>query len=560
MDKKNKIIIIGGIAAGASAAAKARRYSEEAEIVLYEKDSYISYGTCGLPYFISGKIDDYSSLLLNTPSLFEKRFGLKVRTLHEVLKIFPERNSILARDLKTGKEFEDHYDNLIVATGSVPIRLKLDGSDSPNVFTLKTIDDGLGIKEFLQRPGKDDDKNKSAVIIGGGFIGLELLEAFLGKGFKVSIIEKSSRILPVFDREMVEYLENYLAALGIKIYTGDEVKRLETGDGGIVSAVETVGGRNIKADIVFFGIGTKPDAGLAAGSGIRTGSSGAIEVDSRMRTNFSNIYAAGDCCYCKNLITSSRGNYNLASIANRQGRVAGYNAAGGNREFDGSVVTSIIKILDLALAKTGLGLKEAAEAGFSTGHIELHYPSHAGYYPGATMIHMMIIFKKVTGEIIGFQAIGKNGVDKRTDIISLAIKNKLKVQDLADLDLGYQPAYGSARDPVNILGMIGENLKKDEVAFIGPDRLKEKIADGQPMIILDVRTKKEFDHGHIEGAVHIPIDGLRDGLYGLDKDIETIIYCRSGYRAYLGLRILRNRGFKQVRLLNGSYLSWARRI
>lgn len=560
MDKKNKIIIIGGITAGTAAAVKARRYSEEAEIVLYEKDSYFSYGTSGFPYFISGKIKDPDKLLLYTPAFFERRFNIKVNTLHKVSKILPDRNCIRVRNLKTGKEFEDCFDNLIIATGSVPIKLKIDCYNSPNVFLLKTFDDSLAIKEFLQKLGKENNKKKSAIIIGGGFEGLELLEAFLEKGFKVQIIEKTSRILPNFDREIVQYLEKYLSRSGVEIYKEEEVIRIETADGGRVSAVRTMNGRSLEVDIVFIGIGTKPNVELAAESGIKIGSSGAIEVDSRMRTNISNIYAAGDCCQCKNLITGTYMPYNLASISHRQGRVAGYNAAGGNKEFDGSVVTTIIKVLDLVLAKTGLGLKDASEAGFDIDFIEFHQLSHAGYYPGAVMVHMIIFFKKDTGEITGYQAIGKNGADKRTGIISLAIKNKLKIWDLAGLDLGYHPANGSAKDSINILGMIGANLKKGEVAFMSPARLKEIIAKGEPVTILDVRSKREFDDGYIEGAVNIPLDSLRRGLGLLDKDIEIIIYCRTGYRAYLGLRILKNRGFEQVRLLNGSYLSWIRKF
>ncbi len=560
MAKKNRIIIIGGISAGTAAAAKARRFSEEAEIILYEKDKYISYGTCGLPYFISGKIDSVDKLILNTPALFESRFNIKVNTQYEVLKILPGKNCIKVKNLKNGKEFEDSFDNLIIATGSVPLRLKTGGNSPPNMFVLKTIDDGIDIKEFLQKSGREDNKNKSAVIIGGGFIGLELLEAFLEKGFKVSIIERAPRILPIFDREMTGYLEDYLTGLGVDIYTKDEVIKLEQDDGDRVSAVRTRNGHSINADIVIMGIGTKPDIGLAAGNGIKTGNSGAIVVDSRMRTNFSNIYAAGDCCQCKNLVTRDNRSYNLASIASKQGRIAGYNAAGGNKEFDGSMVTSLIKIMDLVLAKTGTGRKEAGEAGFNSSSFELHAMSHAGYYPGASMIHMMATFKKDTGEIIGYQAVGKNGVDKRVDIISIAIKNKLKIWDLAGLDLGYQPAVGSAKDPVKILGMIGENLKNGEVAFISPDGLKEIMAEGRKVAILDVRSKKEFDDGCIEGAVNIPIDRLRSGSGMLDKDRETIIYCRSGYRAYLGLRILNNMGFKNTRLLDGSYLSWVRKI
>lgn len=553
---RRRILIIGGIAAGTAAAAKCRRQNEEVEIAVYEKDKYISYGTCGLPYFVSGKIENMNKLLVNTAESFSKRFNIDTRTRHEVLKIMPEGKKILVRDLKSGKEFEDDYDELIVTTGSVPIKIRMEGYESENVFVLKTIKDALKLKKYIN----DGAGKRKAVIIGGGFIGLELIEAFLENDFDISLIEKTDQLLPVFDREIIEYLEKYLIESNVKLLKEEEAARLVTGADGRVNAIETASGRTIDADLVFFGIGTRPEVTLASDCGIEIGKSGAIAVDENMKTNIDSIYAAGDCCECKNMISGIERSFNLAAIANRQGRTAGHNAAGGNERFSGSIVASIIKVLDLAIGKTGLGLKEAKMLGKSAVCIEVHYGSHAGYYPGAEMMHCMVIYDKDSGKLLGFQAIGKEGIDKRVDVMSVALRAGMDLEDLGDLDLSYQPAYGSARDAANMLGMIGENIKKDEVSFIDIYKMREKIAAGDDMVILDVRTIKEFDAGHIDGAMNIPIDDLRRNLDRLDRKGQIIIYCKTGYRAYLGLRILKNSGFSDIKLLNGSYMSWERKI
>lgn len=564
VDKKtmenNRIVIIGGIAAGTSAAAKCRRQDEELEIIIYEKDKYISYGTCGLPYFVSGKIANMNKLLINTPQRFSKRFNIGVRTEHEVLSVDPENKKILVRDLENNKEFEDHYDKLILTTGSVPIEIKMEGYGARNIFVLKTMKDALDIKKYLKEIISTGKKDRNAVIIGGGFIGLELLEAYLEYGFSVSIIEKDSQILPMFDREIIEYLENYLESLGIRIFKNEEAKKLITGDDNKVSKVVTSGGEELDTDMVFFGIGTRPNNMIAAAAGIKIGKSGAVIVDEFMRTSIEDIYAAGDCCECENLISGDRRSYNLATIANRQGRTAGYNAAGGNERFDGSIVTSIIKVLDIAIGKTGLSLKEARGLGIDAECIEIHYESHAGYYPGAETMHMLVVFDKKSRKLIGLEAIGRDGIDKRIDIASTAIKGGLTIEDLASTELAYQPAYGSARDSINILGMIAENLQKEEVSFIDIPVMQEKINNSDNMVVLDVRSAKEYDAGHIEGAVNIAVDDIREKIGSLDPGKETILYCRSGYRAYLVLRTLKNHGFSDVKLLNGSYLSWERKL
>jgi NADPH-dependent 2,4-dienoyl-CoA reductase/sulfur reductase-like enzyme/rhodanese-related sulfurtransferase len=554
----NKVLIIGGIAAGTSAAAKARRKSEEAEIVIYERDSYISYGTCGLPYLISGKIASYEKLLLNTVSSFEKRFNLKVNTMHEVLEINPLKKVIKIRNLKTGIEFFDTFDKLIITTGSFPVRLNLKGSDSPNVFVLKTLNDSIKIKDYIN--SIKSKKYKNATIIGGGFIGLELIDAFIEEGFKVNIIEKTNQMLPMFDSQIVEYIENYLIGNGINILKEDFATEIKTGMGQLVEEVFTNSGRVIKTDLLIYSIGAKPDTDLARRSGIKVNSTGEIIVNEKMETNYDFIYAAGDCCTCKFVVTGSQRSYNLASIANRQGRIAGYNAAGGKEIFEGSVVTSIIKILDFAIAKTGISLKDALNIGIPAGIIETHELSHAGYYPGGDMMHMILIYNKSNWQIIGFEVVGKSGVDKKADIMSVAIKAKLKVWELSNLDFGYHPAFSSAKDPINIIGMIGENLKKGEVSFIDVDEFKKAVSSGKKLQLIDVRTKKEYELGHIKGSINIHINALRDNFSLLDRQVPVVIYCTSSYRAYLGLRILVNNEFKDVKLLNGSYMSWERKI
>ncbi len=560
MARALKVIIVGAVAAGTAAAVKIRRQSEDAEIIIYEKDGYISYGTCGLPYFVSGEIKSIEDLIENTQERFEKRFNLRVNVFHEVTGIKPGENLISVKDLKTGRQFDDRYDRLIITIGSVSIRLNFDGKPVENIFVLKTIDDAVDLKDYLDRLDKEDRPDKSALLIGAGFIGLELLDTFLNRGYKTNIVEKASQILPMFDSEIIEYLEKYLMEKGIKLYKEDEVSGLaEVRDGRAVS-VETQKGKIIKSDVIFLAVGTKPDVKLAGDSGIKIGQSGYIAVDEYMKTNLENIYAAGDCCECENRISGVKRSYNLATIAGRQGRIAGINAAGGREKFSGSIVNSIVKVLDLAVAKVGLSFKEAAAIDNDVDFIELHRASHAEYYPGADMIHMIIVFNKNSGRILGFQAIGRSGVDKRTDVVSTAIRGDLKIWELAELDLGYHPAYGSARDPVNILGMIAGNLKKGDVVTLSVEKLKEKIKNKENITILDVRTGEEYERGHIDGAVNIYLDDLRKNLDKLDAGNEIIIYCRSGYRAYQSFRILKNMGFKNIKILNGSYLSWIRKI
>ena len=559
-EKVKRIIVIGGVAAGTSAAVKARRKSEDAQITIYEKYKYISYGTCGLPYFVSGKITDIDSLIINTVQQLEQRFNIKVNIMHEVINIDSKEKSILAKNLISGEQFKDYYDKLIIATGSTSIIINPELESAPNCFSLRTIDDALKLKEYLSFLTKNSKESLNAVIIGGGFIGLEVLDAFLLQGINITIVEKTGQILPAFDFEIIEYLENYLADKGIVLRKEESIENFEKNADGKIISLKTSNGGKLVCDIIFQSVGTKPDSKLAGNCGIVIGKSGAISVDEYLQTSNPDIYAAGDCCECKNFVTQIKQAYNLASIANIQGRCAGYNAAGGKDKFIDSIPTSIIKVLDIAIGKTGISLKEARYRGIDAAKIELHYLNHAGYYPGASLIHMLVIYNRISGVILGFEAIGRESVDKKVDVTSVAIRARMKIWDLVNLNLSYHPEYGSAKDSINILGMIGENIKKGEYHQMDVEELKNMIKNKQDITILDVRTKREFGMGHIEGALNIPVDELRDNLDKLDRDSKIVVYCRTGYRSYLAYLILKNSGFKNVWNLNGSYLSWIRKI
>lgn len=576
--EEEKIIIIGGVAAGTSAAVRARRLSEDIKITIYEKYKHISFATCGLPYYVSGRITDIEDLVINSVHQFEKRFNISVKVLHEVIKIDTKNKSVEVRDLRSGQVFSDRFDKLIITTGSNPVIYTAGLNGSTNVFLLKTIDDSARLKEYINylsskttiaaksqdemdRSIQDDSSEKiNAVIIGGGYIGLELLEAFLAKGFFVTVVEKTGQVLPMFDFEIIEYLENYLADKEVVILKNEEIKNLVKDTEGVITFVETLSGKTIPADIIFIGTGTKPEVSLARNCGLEIGKSGAIAVNEYMQTSNPDIYAAGDCCECTDFITGKKQSYNLAFIANMQGRCAGDNAVGAKEVFTGGIPTSIIKILDVSIAKTGLGFSQAKNLGINAAKIELHHLNHAGYYPGAQMLHMLAVYDKDSGTILGFEAIGKESVDKKLDTMAVAIRARMKIWELATLNLGYHPAYGSAKDSLNIIGMIGDNIRKGQYETIDVEDLSEKMAGRDKPVVIDVRTKHEYEIWHIEGALNMPVDELRHNLDQFDRDSEIIVHCRTSYRSYLAYRILKNNGFKNVKNLNGSYLSLVRKL
>ena len=576
MNNKKKVIIIGGISAGTSAAAKMRRLSEDIDIIIYEKDKYISYATCGLPYFISGKITKLGHIIVNSEELFSKRFNLTVRTLHEVIKINNKEKNILVKNLNTGELFTDNYDNLIIATGTSSLDLGKTEFNSSNSFKLKTINDAVNIKNFLEklcilesdsvdRSAIDDNFSEDilstdVVIVGGGYISLELLEALTERNLKVLIIEKEDQLLSNFDKEVVDYLENYLLKKGMIILKNDSISEIRKNDSNDIDLITTVNGKKISTRIVFFGTGIKVESSLAKDAGAALGIRDSIKTDELMRTNLPGVFAVGDCTEAKDLISGKFKNIFLATTASKQGRIAAYNIFRKNKSFNGSFGTTILKIFDIAIGKTGLSFKEAEELNNNAVKIECHFSSHASYYPGSSLLHMLIVFDRQTGKILGFEAIGAEGVDKKVDIISMALKGNLSIADLTSCDFAYHPAFGSAKDPINLIGMIGENYMNKDVDFINCEELENKIRNKDDFTLLDVRTEREYEIGHIENAVLIPVDSLRENLEKVDKKKFLVVYCKSGYRAYLAYRILQNNGFTNIKCLNGSYISWIKEI
>lgn len=602
---KKKVIIIGAVAAGTSAAARLRRLSEDIEITIYEKDRYISYASCGLPYFVSGRISSMEDLLVNSVDSFSKRFDLNIKIMHEVTEINPEEKFLKIRDMASGDEFDDYFDYLLITTGTNPSRLPFFKNEK-NICYLKTIEDAVILRDFIdlsikRNPSDNEDGSKKtginthgsekaasnvsdekeittdALIIGAGFIGLELLEAFSNKKLDTVIIEKTSQILPNFDTEVTDYAEDYLNRKEIRILKNCDISNYSADSQQRIISVLTSEGLIIKPEIVFMGIGVRPENRLAKNCGIKTGEGGGIIVDENLKTSFDYIYAAGDCVEVNDLLSEQNRIFCLASIASKQGRIAAKNIfndikgtvktakkSSGSavaHTFKGSIGTSIIKIFDLQIGKTGLSFKEAKKINKNTAKIETHFLSHAGYYPGAEMLHMITIFDKVTGKILGFEAVGKESVDKKTDIMAVSIFNKADIRSLAEYELAYHPSCGAAKDSINIIGMIAENLFGRETEFIDCEDLRKIIEDrksAKDYQIVDVRNPGEFKAGHIEGARLMPLNILRESLEELDKTRKTVVYCRTGYRAYVAYKILKNYGFADVKCLNGSYLSWKR--
>jgi len=576
MQKKEKVIIIGGISAGTSAAAKIRRLNEDIDIVIYERDKYISYATCGLPYFISGKIPKLSNIIINSKELFSQRFNLTVNTLHDVLSINPKEKTIKVKNLKTNEIFTDNYDKLIIATGTSSIDLKETIFDASNSFRLKTIDDAIAIKNFLDelKVVESESIDKSAVdynfaediistdvvIIGGGYISLELLEAFTEKNLKVLIIEKESQLLSIFDKEIIDYLENYLFKREIIILKNDSVKEVRKNGNNIIDLIVTENGKRISTKLVFLGVGINVENSLLKDEGAELGVRGAIKTDELLKTNIPDIFAIGDCIEIKDLVSQKFTNINLATTATKEGRTVAYNIFGKNKPFKGSLGTTILKIFDIDIGKTGLSFKDAKKLYKNAVKIETHEPSHASYYPGYSIMHMVTIFDKDTGKILGFEAIGRDSIDKKVDVMATAMKGNLLITDLASCDYAYHPAFGAAKDPINLIGMVAENYLNKDIDFINCEELKDKINNNEDFTLIDVRTQREYDFGHIENAILITLDSIRDNLDKIDKNKLTVLYCRTGYRAYIAYRILKNNGFNNIVCLNGSYLSWIKEI
>jgi NADPH-dependent 2,4-dienoyl-CoA reductase/sulfur reductase-like enzyme/rhodanese-related sulfurtransferase len=537
MKAKCKILIVGGVAGGASAAARARRVDESAEITIFERGPYISFANCGLPYHIAGEIEDRSKLLVMTPEKMRTRSHVAVHVNHEVLSIDRPAKTICVRN-NDGSEQDFSYDKLILSQGAKPIVPPISGADLPNVFTLRDVPDMDRILAFL-----DSRKPRTAAIIGGGFIGLEMAEAFHRRGIGVTVIEKLPQILPLLDHDMALHLENCVRGDKFAVMTGAEAKSFSA------EGVELTNGPFVPAELILLSVGVRAEVELARRAGLEIGVTGGVKVNARMESSDPDIYAVGDAAETTHMLTGARTRIPLAGPANRQGRIAGANAAGGHFLYAGALGTSIVRVLHMTAGFTGLNSAQAAKAGFSFFTSVTIDPNHASYYPGSSPMRIKVIAEEGTGRVLGAQIVGEDGVDKRTDVLATAIAGKMTVFDLESLDLAYAPPFGSANDPVNTAGFVGDHIVRGDVATISPEDWKP---NGE--FLLDVRESAEVaEFGLLRNATHIPMGELRDRLGELPRDRKILIYCQKGQRGYLAACALLGRGFKDVVNLRGGF-------
>ncbi len=545
-----KIVVIGGVAGGASAAAKARRTNEAAEIVIFERGSFVSFANCGLPYYVGETITDRDELLLQTPESFWKRFRVKVEVHHEVLKIIRSEKLVEVKNLKTGKFFTEAYDKLILSPGAGAIVPPLPGISAKNIFTVKTVPDSEAIKTFIT-----EQSPKNVVVVGGGFIGLESAEALMNLNLHVTIVEMANQILPSFDSDMTALVATHLRERGLHLIEGDGVRAFH-GREGLANEIELQSNKRLPMDLAILSIGVRPELKLAGEAGLEIGNAGGILVNDQQQTSDPNIYAAGDAVETMHLVTGQRTRIPLAGPANKQGRVAGANAAGGNLQFSGALGTAIVETMGIIAAKTGLSEKEAKSHGYDYFVSVTHPLDHASYYPGAEQLHIKLTVEQKTGKLLGAQIIGEQGVDKRIDVLATALTAGLTVEDLEQLDLAYAPQFNSAKGPVIMAGFVAANTLRGEVQTITNDELQKKQTSASNLQLLDVRSRIEFNEHHLPGAILIPVDNLREHLEDLDRNEETVVYCRVGLRGYLACRILLQHGFTKVYNLTGGIMSY----
>lgn len=538
-----KVVIIGGVAGGASAAARLRRLDESAEIIMLERGPYISYANCGLPYYVGGEINQKEALTLQTPQSFHQRFGIDVRTENEAVEIYPEKKAVLIRELATGKEYEESYDKLILSPGGEPARPPIPGIDGPNVFTLRTVPDSIRIREFIQQK-----RPRRAVIMGGGFIGLEMAENLMRAGVAVTVVEAMEHVMAALDYDMASEVQQYLRHQGVELVLSQKITAITPQGSGLLVHLENE--TKLEADLLLLSAGIRPESALAAKAGLSVNERGAIKTDSHMRTSNKDIYAVGDAVEITNLVTGLPGYVPLAGPANKQGRIAADHISGLPTEYRGTQGSSVMKLFDMTVASTGLNETAAKAAGLVYDKIHIFSPSHATYYPGAANLTLKMLFELPTGRILGAQVIGFDGVDKRCDVLATAIRAGMTAYDLTELELCYAPPYSSAKDPVNMAGFAIENLLTKKVQQFQWDDIP-RIVDDPNAILLDVRTNMEWNNGSIPGAVHIPLDSLRENLKEIDREKEIYIHCQSGLRSYLACRILSQNGFTCYNLSGG---------
>lgn len=536
-----KIVIVGGVAGGATAAARLRRLDEQAEIVLIERGGHISFANCGLPYYIGGDIRGREELTLQTPQSFYERYAVDVRVGQEVTLIDRKNREVEVRR-QDGSLYLEPYDKLLLSPGAEPVRPPLPGIDDPRIFTLRTIPDTLIIKDYVERK-----QPETAVVVGGGFIGLEMAENLARLGFRVNIIERADHILPPFDFDMACELHRHLRERGVELLLETAVRRFAPTDSGVTVLTDS---GNIAAGMVIMAVGVRPEGALAKEAGLAVNQRGAILVDDRLRTSDPDIYAVGDAVEVVHFVGRQPVHIPLAGPANKQGRIAADNIRGLDVVYRGTQGSSVLRLFDLTVASTGLNESTVAAAGLDYDKVYTLSMSHASYYPGASAISVKLLFEKAGGRVLGAQLVGEEGVDKRCDVIATAIRAGMTVFDLTELELCYAPPYSSAKDPVNMAGYVAENLLSGRVRQYHWNEVAALPRDGS-VTLLDVRTASEYAAGHIPGAVNIPVDRLRGCLHELDCGKPVYVNCRSGQRSYIACRMLRQNGFDCYNLAGG---------
>jgi NADPH-dependent 2,4-dienoyl-CoA reductase/sulfur reductase-like enzyme/rhodanese-related sulfurtransferase len=551
-----KIVIVGGVAGGMSAAARARRLSEDSEIIVLERSGYVSYANCGLPYFLGGEIQSQDKLIVVTPDALKNKLNLDIRVHHEVVAIDAKAKVISVRETTTERTYEESYDELILSVGAAPIRPNVPGIDLPGLFTLRSIEDVESIQSWfeLQKP-------RNAVIAGGGFIGLEMAEQLVRRGLNVTLIDGKDQVLAPLDIEMAELVHIELRQHDVKLVLGKPIEGFRA-PGEVAAAAEDVpkscwvlAGKHepIPADLVILGLGIRPEVTLARKAGLTIGERGGIRVNENLQTSSPNIWAVGDAIEVRNPVNSAWTLIALGGPANRQGRIAADNIFGSNETYDGTLGTAILRVFDLTVASVGLNEVQLKSSTIPYEAIYLHPSDHASYYPGAERLDMKVLFHRETGLLLGAQVIGKEGADKRIDVLATAMKARMTIRDLSELELAYAPPFGSAKDPINLAGMAGTNVLDgltEQVQWYQVPALSK----GESLLI-DVRTRAERDRGYIAGSLHIPLPELRKRLSEIPEAKEIVTYCQSGQRSYNASRFLKQKGFK-VKNLSGGYLTW----
>ena len=538
-----KIVIIGGVAGGATAAARIRRLDEKAEITVFERSGYISYANCGLPYYVGDVITDKNELTLQSPGGFKRRFNIDVKIHHEVTAINKERKTVSVKNLESGETFEESYDKLILATGAKPFVPDIPGVYSEKIFSIRTVEDTFEIKKYLQKK-----LTKSAVVVGGGFVGVEMAENLSALGIKVTLVESAKQLLSSFDSDMAAFIHAEVRRHGINLLLGKTVSAFAEKDGMLEVAIE--GEKTLRTDMAVMAVGVKPETDLAEKAGLSLGIRKSIAVNERMETSEKDIYAVGDAVQIKNSVTGEDALIFLAGPANKQARIAADNICGIESRYIGAQGSSVVKVFDITAASTGINESAAKKAGIDFEKVILSPMSHAGYSPGGKVMTIKVLFEKETFRLLGAQVVGYDGVDKRIDVFATAIKAGLDARELKDIDLSYAPPYSSAKDPVNMAGFMIDNVSNGTLKqwFVED---AQNLPRDKSVTLLDTRTEGEYKRGHIEDFINIPVDSLRSRLDEIEKGKPVYVICQSGLRSYIASRILEGNGFEAYNFAGG---------